>query len=41
VLARFRGEDAERMARALAHVIQHGGLVRGSDIPKADGPPAS
>jgi hypothetical protein len=33
VLARFRGEEAERMARDLAAVLEAGGLVRGADLP--------
>jgi hypothetical protein len=36
VLARFRGDEAERMARDLASVLSAGGLVTGSELPRCD-----
>lgn len=36
VLARFRGEEAERMARDLAAVLAAGGLVTGSELQGRD-----
>jgi hypothetical protein len=32
VLARFRGPEAERMARDLAAVLEMGGLITGADL---------
>ena len=36
VLARFKGEDAERLATDLAAVISRGGLVTGAELLDAE-----